>query len=34
MKDDEIDKLLEMEDYFPYYMLKEIYIRLYELIYR
>ena len=33
MRNDEVDKLLEMEDYLPFYMFKEIYIRLSELIY-
>jgi hypothetical protein len=33
MKDDEIDRLLEMEDYLPFYMFRDIYIRVYELIY-
>lgn len=33
MRNDEVDKLLEMEDYLPFYMFREIYIRLSELIY-
>lgn len=34
MKNDEVDKLLDMENYLPYFMFRDIYIRLYELIYK
>ena len=33
MRNDEVDKLLEMEDYLPFYMFREIFIRLSKLIY-
>lgn len=33
MRNDEADKLLEMIEYLPFYMFRDIYIRLSELIY-
>lgn len=32
MKNDELDRLLDMADYSPFYMFRDIYIRMTELI--
>lgn len=32
MKNDELDRLLDMADYYPFYMFRDIYIRMTELI--